>query len=334
MNYIGSKFSLLDFIQDTVYRVTGYEKGDSFVFGDVFTGTGVVGAKFKENGCTVIANDIQHYSYIRAKHYIENISPIDVSLLKDLNNLSGVEGFIYQNYCSGSGSGRNYFTDENGKKCDAIRQKLESLYETGEIDDSQYTYFLASLINSIDKVANTASVYGAFLKHIKKSAEKEFQLGLLPIVDGPADGVVYNEDVNSLMKKIKGDVLYLDPPYNARQYASNYHVLETISKYDNPILKGKTGLRDYSEQKSDFCSSRKVEAAFENLIKAADFEHIFLSYNNEGLMSLDTIKDIFSSFGDYSVETKAYKRFRADKAENRNHKASSTLEYLHCLKKK
>ena len=134
----------------------------------------------------------------------------------------------------GSGSERNYFTDENGKKCDAIRTELERMYVNKEINENTYFFYLGSLINSIDKYANTASVYGAFLKHIKKSAQKTFVLEPLKIVDGPS-GKVYNENINDVVKHIYGDVLYLDPPYNARQYCSNYHVLETIARYDNPI---------------------------------------------------------------------------------------------------
>lgn len=331
MNYIGSKFSLIDFIQDTIYDVTGYKCNDSFTFADLFAGTGIVGATFKSNGCNVISNDIQYYSYVISKHYIENNAPINTDILDYLNNLDGVDGFIFKNYCAGSGSGRNYFTDYNGRKCDAIRQKIEELYKNKAIDDKQYYYFLASLINSIDKYANTASVYGAFLKHIKKSAIKDFSLELLPIISGSDEGKVYNDDISKLIKVINGDVLYLDPPYNARQYCTNYHVLETISRYDNPILKGKTGLRDYTEQKSKFCSKRTVEATFEDLIANAHFKYIFLSYNNEGLMNMEVIKNIMSKYGEYNIFTKNYHRFKADKEENRNHKASSTIEYLHCL---
>lgn len=334
MNYIGSKLSLIDFLQETIYGFTGYSKGDYFIFADLFAGTGIVGANFKANGCKVISNDIQHYSYVLNKHYIENNSPIDTALLDYFNSLEGIDGFIYNNYCAGSGSERNYFSDYNGRKCDAIRQKIEALYDDNKIDKNQYYYFLASLINSIDKYANTASVYGAFLKHIKKSAGKEFKLELLPIMDGSKDGIVYNEDISHLIKNIEGDVLYLDPPYNARQYCANYHVLETISRYDNPLVKGKTGLRDYAEQKSDFCSRRTVEMAFENLISNAKFKFIFLSYNNEGLMDLDTIKSTMGKYGEYKALTTKYRRFKADKEENRNHKSSSTVEYLHCLIKK
>ena len=308
MNYIGSKFSLLDFLRASISAATAYKAG----------------------GCKVIANDIQYYSYILNKHYIENVPPIDTALLEYLNNLPGIEGFIFNNYCEGSGSGRNYFTDINGKKCDAVRTELEKLHQNGEIDNAVYYYFLASLINSIDKYANTASVYGAFLKHIKKSAQKEFKLDLLPIIDGPT-GEVYNEDVNKLIRNISGDVLYLDPPYNARQYCTNYHVLETIARYDNPVLIGKTGLRDYQDQKSAFCSKRTVAKVFEDLIINAKFKYIFLSYNNEGLMSLDTIKEIMSKYGSYSCYTQDYKRFKADKDMNRNISAAQTTEYLHCL---
>ncbi len=330
MNYIGSKYSLLDFIENTISEVTNFQNGDNHIFADLFAGTGVVAKRYKEKGFKVISNDIQYYSYVINKHFIENNKVLDKTLLELINNLPPKKDFIYKNYCIGSGSGRNYFTDENGMKCDSIRGYLEELYKKEKIDENMYFYYLASLINSIDKYANTASVYGAFLKHLKKSAQKSFKLDLLPIVKGKV-GKVYNEDINKLIKKIKGDILYLDPPYNSRQYCTNYHVLETIARYDNPKLNGKTGLRDYRDQKSEFCSKRTVSNAFESLIKNANFKYIFLSYNNEGLMSLDTIKNIMNKYGKYSFYTKEYKRFKADKSTNRNILASSTTEYIHCL---
>lgn len=330
MNYIGSKYSLLDFLEATIKEVTGYREGDNYIFADLFAGTGIVGQTYKSKGCTVISNDIQYYSYVLNKHFIENTPKLDTTLLDTLNNLEPVEGFIYNNFCEGSGSGRNYFSNENGMKCDAIRIELERLHNNGEISDNLYFYYLASLINSIDKYANTASVYGAFLKHIKKTAQKKFELELLPVIQGNI-GKVYNEDINLLTRRIQGDVLYLDPPYNARQYCSNYHVLETIARYDNPKLNGVTGLRDSSSQKSKFCSKRTVTQTFEDLIKTSKFKYIFLSYNNEGLMSLDTIKDVMSRYGEYNVFEKKYRRFKADKDKNRKISTDSTTEYLHCL---
>ena len=91
MNYIGSKYSLLDFLQDTIKEVTGYKDGDPYVFADLFAGTGIVGQTFKAKGCHVISNDIQYYSYVLNRHYIENIPELDSSLLNSLNNLAPVE---------------------------------------------------------------------------------------------------------------------------------------------------------------------------------------------------------------------------------------------------
>ena len=149
MNYIGSKYSLMDFLTETISTVAGTNTNK--VFADLFAGTGVVGKTFKERGYRVLSNDIQYYSYVMNKHLIENVPPLEVRILEHLNTLKGTEGFIYKNYCAGSGSGRNYFTDENGKKCDSIRIELERLKNCGDIDEAQYYYLLTSLINSIKK---------------------------------------------------------------------------------------------------------------------------------------------------------------------------------------
>jgi adenine-specific DNA-methyltransferase len=125
--------------------------------------------------------------------------------------------------------------------------------------------------------------------------------------------------------------LYLDPPYNERQYSANYHILNTIALYDNFTPKGKTGLREYN--RSNYCKKNEVAKEFEELIKNAKFKYIFLSYNNEGLMSEDEVKTIMKKYGKYKLEAKEYQRFKADKTENRNHKADKTFEYLHILEK-
>lgn len=334
MNYIGSKFSLMTFLHESIKKVTGYKDGEYYVFADLFAGTGIVGSYYRSLGCKVFSNDIQYYSFSTIKHYIENNTQnIRTDLFDHFNALAGIEGFIYKNYCKGSGSERNYFTDENGKKCDAIRTELERLYVKKEINANTYFFYLASLINSIDKYANTASVYGAFLKHVKKSAQKKFFLEPIKIING-VEGKAFNENINELINHISGDVLYLDPPYNARQYYSNYHLLETIAKYDSPTLFGMTGLREAGSQKSEFCSKRAVEGAFDRLIASAKFKYIFLSYNNEGLMSLETIKKIMSKYGEYSFEKMTYKRYKADKDENRHIITNETVEYLHCLVKR
>lgn len=351
MNYIGSKLSLLEFLENSINKVVN--KKDCRVFCDLFAGTGIVGNYFKKKGYKIIANDIQYYSFVLNKHYIENHKELKfLKLIKKLpelknikkekrknsvcdylENLKGVKGFIYKNYCLGGTENkkiqRQYFSDANGMRCDAIRQKIEDWKNKNLISDSEYYFLLTSLIKSIDKCANTASVYGAFLKKLKKSAQKNFILQPAELTINDQEHKVYNQDVNVLTKKIKGDILYLDPPYNHRQYASNYHILETIAKYDNPKIHGKTGLRDCANQKSSYCSRVEAKSAFKDLILEAKVRYIFLSYNNEGIMSLDDIEEVMSLRGKYGYFTKDYNRFKADKSKNRNYKANKTIEYLH-----
>ncbi len=331
MNYIGSKYKLSDFISSSVKSIVGEDLSDK-IFCDLFAGTGVVGRNFKKEVKKVISNDMEFYSYVLNKNYIENHEFLDNEIyIKELNETNGEEGFIFNEYSENGRANRLYFSEHNGKKIDAIRTKIEFWKTEKKISSALYYFLLASLLESADKVANTASVYGAFLKKIKKTAQKELILEPAIFEINSHSHEVYNEDSNLLIKKIEGDILYLDPPYNAREYGANYHLLNTIAKYDNFTPKGKTGLRDYS--KSAFCKKKEVEKSFDDLIKNANFKYIFLSYNNEGIMSSETIKKILSNYGKYDLLTTEYQRFRADKKENRNHKASSTTEYLHILEK-
>lgn len=331
MNYIGSKYKLSDFISSSVKSIVGEDLSGK-IFCDLFAGTGVVGRNFKKEVKKVISNDMEFYSYVLNKNYIENHEFLDNEIyIKELNETNGEEGFIFNEYSENGKANRLYFSEHNGKKIDAIRTKIEFWKTEKKISSALYYFLLASLLESADKVANTASVYGAFLKKIKKTAQKELILEPAIFEINSHSHEVYNEDSNLLIKKIEGDILYLDPPYNAREYGANYHLLNTIAKYDNFTPKGKTGLRDYS--KSAFCKKKEVEKSFDDLIKNANFKYIFLSYNNEGIMSSETIKKILSNYGKYDLLTTEYQRFRADKKENRNHKASSTTEYLHILEK-
>jgi len=331
MNYIGSKHKLSPFLKNAI--IDTVEKDlSNLVFCDLFAGTGSVGRTFKPLVKHVIANDVEFYSYVLNRNYIGNHkSLVFEERLSFLNNLIALEGFVFHNYSENGNQGRLYFSEENGKKIDAIRQQIESWKNADEITEDDYYFLLASLIESADKVANTASVYGAYLKKIKKSAQKEMILKPALFTLNSNKHQVFNADSNALIKEIKGDILYLDPPYNERQYGSNYHLLNTIAKYDSFEPQGKTGLREY--YRSDYCKKNEVKNSFEELIKNANFKYIFLSYNNEGLMTEDEVKSIMSIYGKYSLKTTNYQRFKADKTENRNHTATATVEYLHILEK-
>ncbi len=333
MNYIGSKSKLSSWIKDEVKKVVGTDLSDK-VFCDMFAGTGVVGRAFKSDVKKVISNDLEHYSYVLNKNYIQNAVPIEdkKKYIDELNALPLIDdGFIYNNYCLGSGSARQYFSDENGKKIDAIRTKVQAWYEKQEIESDMYYFLLASLIESADNVANTASVYGAFLKHLKNLAQKEMILEAAHFQKSQNRHEVYKEDGNSLIKEIEGDILYLDPPYNHRQYGANYHILNTIALYNDFTPKGKTGMRVYN--RSMYCKKNRVRGSFEDLIRDAKFKYIFLSYNNEGIMSKDEVKFIMSKYGKYDLKVKKHKRLKTNNISSKTHKTSSTFEYLHILQK-
>lgn len=343
MQYIGSKLSLLSFINETIEELP-LDTHKHITFCDLFTGTGVVSKYFKKKGYSIISNDLQYYSYVTANHFIANNSILSFPNLKDLdiepfsylNAISGIEGFIYNNY-SNSGTinkeyNRLYFSDSNATKIDSIRLQIEQWKQSGIINNQEYFFLLASLIEATDKVANTTSVYEAFLKKLKSTAEKDLILKPLETIvfDGENKYKVFNKDANVLIKEIEGDILYLDPPYNHRRYNTNYHILETVALYDNPQIKGKTGIR-VEDKNSKYCSKKEALFAFEDLIRNANFKFILLSYNDEGIISSEDIKKTMLKYGKYSRKEKEYKRFKAD--NNRTYKKNLVLEYIHCLEK-
>ncbi|EDH3665439.1 modification methylase, partial [Campylobacter jejuni] len=303
-------------------------------FIDLFAGTSAVGKKFKNKVEKVISNDKEFYSFVLAKNYIENTVKIKRSkeLIKELNNIAKInpiKGKIYKHYSLGGGENRQYFSDFNAMKIDSMRIKISEWKYDNFINEKECYFLLASLLESADKVANTASVYGAFLKHLKPSAQKELILLPAEFECTHTKHLVFNENANDLIKKIKGDILYLDPPYNSREYGANYHVLNSIAMYDDFIPQGKTGLRAY--EKSAWCKKNLVFDALEDLIKNADFKFIFLSYNDEGLLSLEQIRQIFEKYGKYDFKSQIYQRFKAD--SKRICQQNKTIEYLHILEK-
>jgi adenine-specific DNA-methyltransferase len=346
MNYIGSKHSLLPFIEQIWREV---RDNDEIVACDIFAGTGAVGRMFKRQGLRVLANDVQFYAYALNKAYLEiNQSPQFTQLrraysfviLADgfdsapaveqvftlLQGLKGVPGFISKHY--GPAGNRAYYSAENAEKADAIRQAIQDWREQGLLTESEYFYLLASLLEAIDQVANTASVYGAFLKKFKASALKPLKLKPLELSNHVKDCKVYNRDANALVREIECDVLYLDPPYNHRQYGANYHVLETIAAYDNPQLSGVTGMREYP--RSRYCQSKEAAEALEDLIVNARAKHILLSYNDEGVLSLDEISRILKLRGEPATFQQTYSRFKAD--NGREYKRDATIEFVHYVR--
>lgn len=341
MRYIGSKLRLINFIQETVEKYCGSDLKDK-VFCDIFAGTGIVGRSFSPLVKKVIANDLEKYSYIA--NYVQ-LRGYDKAMFynffNDLNAKSLSDDWmadpevnlnLANAYAEGGASNRLFFSANNGLEIQRARNYLTKWSERGELNFNDYLAILFSIMDGADKVANTMSTYGMFANKLKDNALKDVQFVAPKQAENAGDqNEVYMSDANELIREIKGDILYLDPPYNSRQYSSYYFVLNAIAENKAPETDTKSGVKNEECNKSDYNRKAKVAEALEDLISNAKFEWIFLSYNNEGLLTFDEIKEIMSKYGDYSVESTPYQRYKAD--NNRNQAAEGVLEYIHVLHK-
>lgn len=264
-----------------------------------------------------------------------------------LNHLALKKGFIYHHYAP-SGSKdlaipRMYFSDENAQKIDAIRMQIEIWKENNIINESEYFILLATLIESVSFFANVAGVYAAFCKKWDKRALKPFKLKEIELLQSNKKHFCFCEDSVKMLEYLQNnsntnqspkhtqifDILYLDPPYNHRQYAPNYHLLETIAKYDNPKITGVAGLRDYKEQKSAFCNAISALRELEKIVKYKNYKHLVLSYNSEGLMKKEQINEILQPLGKLHFEKIKYPRFKSNAREGQRY----INEYLWILQR-
>ena len=329
LNYIGCKHSLLNFIESTMrdeMETTDFSKTK---FSDVFSGTSSVGFLFRTLGCsTIYSNDIEYYSYVIARasicsNYTENI------VKKLMGVISASEpsiGCVSQNYSESGDQKRMFFSIENANRIDGMRRKLEEIKPT--ITENEYYFLLASIIVSADTCANVPSIYGSFLKEYKKSAVNPIKLE--PI--HTKTGIIKNnrafqlDSVEFADKMGNVDFVYLDPPYNERQYSKNYHVLNYIARYDDALeIYGKSGLiKDVAL--SDWCSKKTAPAILDKLLEKLHkkTKYVFMSYNNEGIIGHDAIKEIFDKYFDTNIVSHETKRFKNFKYND----TGTTIEYL------
>lgn len=318
MRYLGNKTKLLDFIENIINKY-GIE-GETFA--DLFSGTSSVGDYFKDR-YTIIANDYMGFASIIAKAKLLNESVPQFSVFFKkygidpfswLNTQSYTalpEYFIYSNYTPVGH--RMYFTEENAVKIDGVRIDIEELYKQEIIDEAEYSFLIASLLESVLKVSNTSGTYQAFFKFWEQRSLKNFEITPLEICEKQLYGknIVYNENTNILVRHISGDIAYIDPPYTITQYTNSYHVLETITKYDSPKIFGKTGRR-CNRELSGYSNKQKVASEFEDLFRQIDFKHILISYSNQSLISLEELVSmarLFAENGEVYVETSQYREY-------------------------
>ncbi len=341
LNYIGAKKQLLPFLDSVITP----SLAATDVFCDLFAGSGIVSCYFANKARFVISNDIEQYSYIinsaflrtpytdKLQGIINDINANIASITNDTISDDLNTDIIYHNFSPTSSCERMFFTNNNALRIDKARQYIEALHLTNTINTTEKNYLIASLIVSVDKLANTTSVYGAYLKKFKASA-------LQPLVIKPlhtfantelnsSENQVFNLDANvlasneELMSSV--DVVYIDPPYCARQYGANYSPLNYIALYNNSlVLTGKTGLIE-NYYKSDFAKKTNVKEAFKKLILGLKCKKsIYVSYNSEGLLTKDELKQIFTQKGNVTLYYKPYRKFKS----NKDVETAQVYEYL------
>lgn len=341
MRFIGCKTNLLENIKEVVDR----HAAGSTSFCDIFSGTTSVARYFKQ-WYEVYSNDLLYFSYCLQKGTIEAPEkPKFENLNKTLGILDPLVHFntmdtadmevlpyekrCFQNNYAPTGN-RMYVTDSNALRIDFARNTVEDWKNQGLLSEIEYYYLVACIIEGIPFVSNIAGTYGAFHKTWDRRSFKTYEVFDLPVTENGKKNMSYNEDGVELLKRISGDILYIDPPYNERQYLPNYHVLETAAKYDFPELKGVTGVRAYEGQKSNFCLKRSVVPAFDELIKNANFKHIILSYNTDGIMPISDIESIMKNYGmadTFEINYIPYRRFKS-RSDTRTDELKEMLIYI------
>jgi len=331
LNYIGSKHQLIDWIIENIMNKTKWTSLDKKVIGDLFAGTGVVTWNFRNKGAITVSNDAELYSYYITKAFARTQwSEKLKNIIDSLNNSKdGLVGFVTRNFSPWEESERMFFTVENAQRIDWVRQYIENIRT--RLSEEEYVFLVASLVVSADSVSNVPAVYGMYLKNFKDKAKKKLVIRPIHTNETLADtqSQVFNNSVLHV-KFPKMDAVYLDPPYNNRQYSKNYFPLNIIAMTpdaaDEQKLHGKTGIPDDSFI-SSFCQKKTVEQSFETLVKSLEAQWIFISYNSESLIPKDRMIQILSKYGETGVEEMDYKRFKSFNYNN----GDSVTEYLFFL---
>ena len=344
--YIGNKTKLRPYIIEKTQMLIG----DSGTVSDIMAGTGTVSLEFRRNGYSVIASDMMTYSF---HHLVVNLLlntspsfvgvPIAVSgqstpyeaVLSYLNSLASVKGFFYKEFSpegkpTSGDDPRKYFTPANAAKIDAIREQINSWIDAKQITDCEASLLKHTLIMAVNNVANISGTYGHYLSKFDKNATEP--LILTAVAFDPSPNIAHTilqGFAEDLAEQITADLCYIDPPYMKRQYAANYHILETLARGDFPDALGKSGLRNWWDQHSKLCTKTQGLQSLERIMGKMHCNTFLVSYSEDGLFSLEQLKDCFMKFGQVDVQEIDYNRFRS----NGSPLPKKLKEYLITVKK-
>lgn len=305
--YIGSKAR----IADDIIGYLGQPSKSDGVFVDAFSGTGIVASRAADSGWRITINDVMKNATVMSEAYLlakNDVPFINIGgylhALEILNNAALTEGFIWREYSPASvyfsGIERKYFTEVNAQKIDGIVKQIQEWLKQRLITRQENVLLMATLISATNNVANIAGTYGCFLSKWTAQSKRYINMEALTLRNQPVDYRVYNLDVFNLTSE-ENDVVYFDPPYTKRQYASYYHILETIVNGDCPVVSGTAGLRPWKDKASIFCYKLKALKALVRLVTEQKAHRILISYSNDGHINLEELTKELKSFGDVKI---------------------------------
>lgn len=316
--YLGNKYKLLSFITDVVKA----NCSDVMSVADIFSGTGAVAWAFSDR--KIITNDLMFSNYISNLAWFGSGAYDRKKLIRIIGRYNSLsvdeENYMTENFAD------TYFSRKDCSKIGFIREDIEKKYQRHEINQRERAILVTSLLYAMDKIANTCGHYDAFIKGA--SFDKPLELFMPDASLGNhAENQCFNEDANELVKKISADLVYIDPPYNSRQYCDAYHLLENVAKWEKPEVFGVARKMDRLSLKSRYCT-REAEDAFRELIGGINARYILFSYNNmaakgndrsNAKISDEVILETFKEKGKVQVFTESYKPFSTGKSDIKEH---------------
>jgi len=298
---------------------------------DAFCGTGAI-SDFLKDSFNLFANDMLKWCVIYTRGRICGKTCTFEKLGYDPflffnGNSKKVKGFFYKQYSPG-GSKRMYFSKNNAGRIDYFRTTIENWKEENRINENEYSFLLASLIESVSTISNTAGVYGAFLKHWDPRALKPIEFKKVEYKNSFHINVEFNNSkIEDIVSDIDCDILYLDPPYTQNQYGTQYHLLETLVLYDNPTVSPITGSRSTSPMRSDWSKDYKSHILFDKILAKTKAKYIIFSYSKDGFMSKSFIESSMKRYG--KADTFVCKKI--DYRKYTNHKSKEKNDHFEYL---
>ncbi|MXO72087.1 DNA adenine methylase [Alteraurantiacibacter buctensis] len=335
--YIGSKSRLVDQIIDYI----GEPKPGGF-FVDAFCGTGVVAEAASAQGWNVRINDSLHSAVIsagarlisREQATFKKLGGYSGAIAK-LNAAKPVFGFMWHAYSPASfgfcGLERRYFTEENAARIDAMRTLIACWRAAGDINEVEERLLIADLFGALNRVANIAGTFGCFLSKWTSQSRGKIDMRCRELKSNNVLVDASVGDVFDVGNEVQ-DLVYLDPPYTKRQYASYYHILETVALGDEPEVEGVAGLRPWKDRASDFCYKSRALKTLSHLVQSLRASKVLLSYSSEGHISMDGMKEELSKIGKLTIHPLgSVGRYRPNKAASKS--ASDVNEFLVIIEK-